>query len=136
MIFSLDDVIGLREGRYRDRQVGEIPHDDLMRLGWRSPIVYLSAESLAHIAQRHPDISEFDVLLLPQMIAGGLLIRENAKPNVLVVCYQAGDQRLCASLKMAPRTGFDIWVLSLRRMRQRQTRAMLNRGTLIRAHKK
>ena len=73
---------------------------------------------------------------LPQMIAKGLLIRENAKPNVLVVCYQSGDKRLCASLKMAPRTGFDIWVLSLRRMRKRQTRAMLDRGTLIRPHQR
>jgi len=98
--------------------------------------VYLSGASLAHIAERHPDITDYDVLLLPQMIAKGLLIRENAKPNVLVVCYQFGDKRLCASLKMAPRTGFDVWVLSLRRMRKRQTRAMLNRGTLIRPHQR
>lgn len=134
MIFALDDIMGLRAGRYSERQVGEIHADVLAILGWRSSIVYLSADSLAHINDRHPDIGDLDLLFLPQMIRKGLLIRESAKPNILLACYQAGDKRYCASLKMAASTRFDVWVVSMRRMKPRQTRAMLNRGEMIRPH--
>lgn len=135
MIFTLSDIYGLRNGQFSERQVGELPNDVLLKLGWKSPIVYLSGESLKHINDDHSDITDFDVLLLPQMIAGGLLIQENAKPHCLTVCHQGENKRICAVLKMAVSTKFDIWVCSVRPLKPKQTRAMLRRGTMIRPHK-
>ena len=135
MSFTLEDLRGLREGIFSERQVGELPYRDLAALGWRSPLVFLSRSSLAHINQSHPDISDFDLLLLPTLIKSGLLVQENAKPAYISACYQADGKRFCAVMKVSVRTRFDIWLVSMRRMRPRQTRAILKRGRVIRMHK-
>lgn len=135
MSFTLEDLHGLRAGRFSERQVGELPNQDLSILGWRSPLVFLSRESLQHINDSHPDITDFDLLLLPDMIRSGLLIQEVAKPAYISACYQFDTKRFCAVMKVATRSRFDIWLVSMRRMKPRQTRAILKRGRIIRPHK-
>jgi len=134
-LFTLEDINNLRHGLKANHQVATL-HESIQRqLSWKSPIVYLSAQSLAHINTNHPDISDIDLLLLPKIISDGLLVQEIKKPNILLACLQLDEERrLITSLKRAD-NGFDIWISSLYRMRRRQTLSILRRGRIIRTHK-
>ncbi len=135
-IFTIEDLINLRSGYKSSHQVAELSQKILEKLGWRSPIVYLSKVSLLHISEAHPDITDFDLLLLPKIIADGLLIQETKRKNILIASLQldGADIRLVAILKRAE-TNFDIWIQSVHRTRKRQTTSLLKRGTMIKKHK-
>jgi hypothetical protein len=135
MSFTLEDIQALRQGAFSERQVGELPSRELRTLGWRSPLVFLSRDSLRHINEAHPDINDFDLLLLPEIIRVGLLVQEMEKPAYLAACYQSDSKRFCAVMKVSTRSRFDIWLVSMRRMRPRQTQSILKRGRIIRPHK-
>jgi len=63
-----------------------------------------------------------------------MLIRETARNDSFVISYQAAKYRLKAAFVIAA-GGHEIWVSTLHRMRLRQIRALLKRGTIIRRHK-
>ena len=135
MIFTLEDIVRLREGWFSERQAGETPFAELEKLGWPSPIVYLSRQSLYHINQQHPDVTDFDLLQLPNVISSGLLVQEKAKPNILIAISGIGEHRFAVVMKRASKTNFDVWISSARKLRTRQTASILRRGGVVRSHK-
>jgi hypothetical protein len=98
--------------------------------------VYLSFDSLAHIAKEHPDVTDFDLLHIPLAIRFGLIVREISAPDRLMISYlpKGGTRRYKCVLKAAAGTT-EVWVLTFHKMRQRQTQAMLRRGSILRRHK-
>jgi hypothetical protein len=107
----------------------------MQALRWRSPIVYLSRDSLKHIRDKHPDLSNLDLLMMSPAIENGLLIREANKPYVLA-CYQHPEdeaRRFKVNIKAA-RGETDLWVHSFHRTHPRQTQALLRRGLKLRDH--
>jgi hypothetical protein len=65
MSLTLSDIDAVRRKTHNPIEVGELPNLIRLALHLRVPLVQLSTESLAHINARHPDISDFDLLLLP-----------------------------------------------------------------------
>lgn len=136
MWLTLERLAYLDAGGIDCIEVGQIPYSVRQALGWRSTIVYLSRDSLAHIRQRHPDLSDLDLLLISPAIETGLLIREAGKPYLLA-CYQHPEdekQRFKANIKAALGET-DLWLHSFHRTHPRQTRALLKRGHKLRDHK-
>ena len=134
-MLTLEDLLSLLAGQVdRPIEVGQLPDDVITRLGWKLPHVYLSADSLQHIYTK-PDISHFDVLLLPLAISNGLLIHETARPEYVLSSYKRADghQRYITVMKMA-QDGCEIWIKSFHRARVRQTRSLLKRGSILKTH--
>lgn len=104
-------------------------------LNLRNHCVYLSSSSLQHINRKHKDIEDFDLLNLTQGIRRGLIIQERAKPHILIVNYfeALGGRRYAISLKVTNGAG-EVWVNSMYRCKERQTRAHLRRGKILKNH--
>lgn len=102
----------------------------------QTPRVSLSRESLLHIRKRRPDMPIGHILYLPDTIRGGMIIRDNQKKNHIVIAYQSPDspRRYVAVLKVAGR-GHAIYVQTFYFAKKRQTKSLLARGTLLRAHR-
>lgn len=98
-----------------------------------TPQVTLSRFSLTHIRRDHRDMTLERLMLLPVAIKDGLIIREKARPQFLTVSYDLGDERFIAVLKATERK-HAIFVETFHRARPRQTKSLLKRGRIIRAH--
>src|SRR5580704_1667444 len=133
MAFTLSDLQCLRSGRLANHLIGQIPPKVLSALGWNMPWVYLSSESCIHIFEKHHDLQEFDVLALPAVINRGLLIRETDRPRYLVASYLHERTRYIATMKRA--SSCEIWITTFHRSKPKQTKALLKRGEVLRAHK-
>ena len=135
MILTIGDLEALRIGLRSPIVIGEVPFAVQQVLQLRVPNVYLSPESLSHIKVRHPDVGDFDLLLLPMAISRGLLVREIAKPNVIQACYQDPEsyKRFVAVMKITNRDS-EIWLQSFHRLKKRQTAQILKRSTILKKH--
>jgi hypothetical protein len=135
MALTLEDLIALQTGERDPVVVGQIPYDVAGKLGLLNHNIYLSRASLAHILQVHSDISMIDLLHLPFAVSRGLLVRENAKQNVIVASYldRESGRRSISALKIA-QAGTEIWVSSFYRSKIRQTKRVVARGTILRTH--
>jgi hypothetical protein len=104
-------------------------------LSAQTPIVYLSRYTLDHIRKRHSDLTDDELLFLPEAIARGLITKENMRPRHVTVCYQQPlGRRYIAALKL---TGIKhaFYIDTFHRAREKQTTAMLSRGRILRTHK-
>lgn len=134
MSFGLEDIERVRRGGIH--QVGELSDDIIRAVGWHSPHVYLSKDSLEHIAKEHDDVTDYDLLHIPLVLRAGLIVWERKDPRFLMASYFRGDvsRRYMCSIKGA-NNGYEIWVSTFHRMRPRQVRSMLKRGVKLRDHK-
>lgn len=135
MSLVLEDITDLLAGERDPVTVCELPFFVAELLGLRNPNVYLSAYSLHHILDDHPEVTQYDLLRLPFVVRRGLLVREREKSNILIANYQDDEssRRWCAALKMA-RPDKEIYVQTFHRAHQRQTRAHLKRGIILKKH--
>lgn len=133
MAFTLSDVQDLRAGRIASHLIGELPVAVCTILGWEHPWVYLSKESCQHIFEIHSDVTEFDLLALPAVIGGALLIRETHRPACLIASYVHETKRYIATMKRA--RSLEIWITTFHRSKPKQTSALIKRGTILRTHK-
>ena len=85
MAFTLEHVQQVRNGQ--PRQVGVLPDSVWKKLEWCCPWVYLGQSGLQHIAQRHPDVEDLDLLWLPLAIASGIIVQVKARPRQILVGY-------------------------------------------------
>ncbi|HUF55558.1 MAG TPA: hypothetical protein VMM55_03255 [Thermohalobaculum sp.] len=74
MSFTLENIEKIRRGF--THQVGELSDEVIRAVGWRCPYVYLSADSLSHIAEEHPDVTDFDLLHIPLAIRIGMVVHD------------------------------------------------------------
>ena len=134
MNLTLQDIHALRSGWRDPVTVGELPSTIRTLLGLRVPLVHFSKDSLLHVAKKHPDVSDFDLLILPFAIERGMIMRERKKPNVLLGVYQepASHRRFVAVMKVA--AAHEVWLTSFHRAHRRQTAQWLRRCDLLRPH--
>ncbi len=132
---TLQDLQDLRSGWREPIVVGELPNNVRLQLQLRVPKVHLSGASLAHIARKHPDVTDLDLLFLTPTIEKGMVMRELAKPNVLIAVYQdpTSHRRWAAVMKIAS-DNCEVWLQSFRRAHARQTRQWLKRCKLMLKH--
>ncbi len=135
MALTLSDIHALREKFTDPIVVGELPDSIRVELGLRVPLVHLSAVSLKHINEKHPDVSDFDLLILPFAIQSGLILRETQKKHVLLACYQepGSHRRFIAIMKVTARE-CEVWLDSFHRMKTRQTKRLLRRAEILKSH--
>lgn len=135
MSLTLADLSALREKRRDPIPVGELPHLIKLALNLRVPIVHLSRESLAHIAKKHPDITDFDLLILPFAIGHGLLVREKSKKHIILASYNEpmSHRRFIAAMKVVERD-CEVWLTSFYRTKPRQTKRMLSNAEILKRH--
>lgn len=135
MSLTLADIGALRTQLYDPVAVGEFPNLIRVTLGLPVPIVYLSNQSLEHIAKRHPDVTDFDLLLLPFVIRHGLILRENKRPNIILAAYQVpmSQRRFVAVMKI---TGgkTEVWLSSFYRTKPSQTKQLLKKTKILKYH--
>jgi hypothetical protein len=135
MSLTLDDLDALRRKARDPIPVGELPSIIRTALQIRSPIVHLSLESLMHIGKRHPDISDYELLLLPFVIRHGLIMREKKKPKVILASYQdsISSRRYLAAMKVTSQQ-CEVWLDSFYRTKPRQTASFLRRCEILKRH--
>ena len=135
MALTLEDLQDLIAGERDPIVVGQIPFNIASGLSLRNHNVYLSANSLRHVLEEHPDISLIDLLHLPFAISKGMLARERAKPNIVVASYLDGEtgKRFISVIKIV-QSGTEVWISSFYRSKERQTKRILSRGEILKTH--
>jgi len=135
MSVTLSDIDAVRSKARNPIPVGELPNLIRLALQIRVPLVQLSNESLAHIGKRHPDITDFDLLLLPFAIRHGMILRERKKTNVILAVYQEplSHRRFVAVMKIAD-GGCQVWLDSFYRLKRRQTKTLMKKAELLKPH--
>jgi hypothetical protein len=136
MTLTLENFQQIRSGAQSPFWVGNLSHELIQKLGWVTPCVYFSKETLAHINEKHPDISDFDMLHIPLALKNGLVLKENSADNRVIIAYQPElqESRFRLVLKSTMRNT-EIWISSFHRMKRRQTKSMLSRTTILQTHK-
>ena len=88
-----------------------------------------------HINKRHPDVSDFDLLIVPFAIRHGLILRERAKRNILLSCYQdpMSHKRYVAVMKVTSKQ-CEVWLDSFYRTAPRQTARLLKKTEKLKDH--
>ena len=132
MAFTLEHVQQVRNGH--PRQVGVLPDSVTRALSWPCPWVYLGQSGLEHIAQKHPDVSDFDLLWIPLAIASGIIIQVKTNPKKLLVAYSAEPDRLYRCALKSAESGTEVWVDSFYRIGARQMSQMPKKGPMLRSH--
>ena len=98
--------------------------------------VLLSGESYHHVVHGHPDLGDDELMLMPEALTRGLVLYEKRRRNWAVFCFQhpqAEARRYALAIKAADH-GHQIFARSFHRMHDRQTKAILRRGYLLRRH--
>ena len=135
MSLTLSDIDYLRRKVHDPIIVGELPNIIRLVLRLKVPVVHLSNHSLKHINKKHPDITDFDLLVLPFAIKHGLILREIRKRNVLLACYQPPmtHRRFVAVMKLAS-NGHEIWLDSFHRTAPSQTARLMRKAERLKNH--
>ncbi len=108
---------------------------DSKAMGLRVPLVYLSKESLAHINRRHPDITDYDLIVVPFVLKHGLILREVRRKNVYLASHVGTycPKRMGITMKVA-QPDREVYLETFHRVSYRQTRAWLKRCEIIKTH--
>ncbi len=132
MAFTLEDVEKIRRGE--PRQVGVLPDKVWKKLGWRCPWVYLGRSGLQHIAERHRDITDFDLLWMPLAIASGVIVHIEKSPRQILVGYEAEPDRFYRAALKEAQNGTEVWVDSFYRVKIDQIKNISKEGPILRDH--
>lgn len=116
--------------------VGAVHHPALVRAIGAPGVhaVLLSPDTIVKQRQQHPDIDIDDYCVAPDVLRFGLVLHLPAWPRQLTFCYQHHTGWRYRLFVKSTMRGDELWVTSLHRTRQRQTKALLNRGRILRHH--
>jgi hypothetical protein len=87
-----EDIDGLRRGRQNPIVVGALPDKVWRMLDLPVAFVQLSQETLKHINEKHPEVTDFHLLHIPLAIAHGEVLREKAKSDMIITYYVESEQ--------------------------------------------
>ena len=115
--------------------MGELPSVAATAMGLLVPLAYLSRASLAHINLRHPEITDFDLTVMPFVLKHGLIVRELNKPSIYLASHEGTycPKRMGLAMKVA-QPDREVYVQTFHRVHYRQTRAWLKRCEIIKTH--
>lgn len=132
MSFTLEHVQQVRNGY--PRQVGQLPDSVWSALGWPCPWVYIGQTGLEHINLVHKDITDFELLHLPRLIAKGLIVHVEKDPRQVIVAYRADGNRIYQSALKSAQSGTEIWVSSFYKVKPKRLEAITRQGKVLRRH--
>lgn len=132
MAFTLEHVQQIRNGY--PKQVGVLPDVVWKKLNWTCPWVYLGQSGLRHIAEEHPDVSDFDLLWIPLAIASGAIVNLNKSPRKVIVSYEAEPLKFYRCALKSAHNGTEIWVDSFYRISPSRVATIMRSGALLREH--
>jgi hypothetical protein len=135
-VLDLDRLTAVRDGHLGPATVGKLPMEGAWHVGAKvGHWVYLSRESLLKNLRRHPDVSLYEYLRLPDVLTFGLIATDRKESNCVVAVYQVPDKpvRYKGAVKCAA-GGYDLWVTSFHRLARGQTRRLLSGATVLRTH--
>jgi hypothetical protein len=95
----------------------------------------LGQSGLQHIAQKHPDITDFDLLWLPLAIQNGMIVQLEKSPRKILVLHKAEPQKFYLSALKAAQAGTEIWVDSFYRVKEEKFSSTSKKGLILRPHK-
>lgn len=132
MSLTFADLDNLRRRVHDPIQIGELPNVIRVALNLRVPIVNFSKLTLDHINKKHPDITDTDLLLLPFVVRHGLILREKAKPSVLMAAYKdpMSDRHYLAAMKYTARA-CEVWLDSFYRTTPRKLKRTCRKCELL-----
>jgi hypothetical protein len=135
MAFELYQLHVLMKAKEGNTEVAPIPSAVSRHLGCHQTMAYLSSDSIRHIFRKHPDLDMFELLHMPDMVRHGLWLTDYEKPHMAIVVYQPPDTspRYASALKVTG-SGFEPYMSSFYRLRDRDYRAKLKRGDVLRPH--
>lgn len=134
MTLELSRLSVLRRGWTNTEVVGPLHQKGVAYLKSKINVVSLSRERLVHIDQ-HGGFTDFEIITIPFGLESGLFIADDKKHNHLIISYlyPDNDTRYKAVIKSANH-GSELWVCTFHRMRPRQTKNLLVRGSIIKKH--
>lgn len=116
--------------------VGPLAHEGVSYLKAAISDVSISRESLIHIDKKHFDITDFEIITMAYGLQNGLFISDIRKENCLIINYIYPDNRIRYKMVIkSAANGTELWVSTFHRLRERQTKALLSRGHIIKKHK-
>jgi hypothetical protein len=95
----------------------------------------LGQSGLQHIAEKHPDITDFDLLWLPLAIQNGMIVQLEKSPRKILVLHKAEPEKFYLSALKAAQGGTEIWVDSFYRIKEEKFSSTSKRGPILRPHK-
>ena len=133
MPLELSQLYGLLDNKKASIHVGHLPAEVQEHLGSQTNLVHLSSPSLIHMMAEHKDLTLFDFLAIPEMIAKGLWIADRA--SACCISYlSAHDGKHYKGAVKAAAEGCEHYISTFHRMGPRQTKALLKRGPELRPH--
>jgi hypothetical protein len=134
MAFDLYQLHVIRNLANGNTPVAAIPHEVSTYLGCNQAMAYLSSVSIRHVFEEHPDLDMLELLHMPDMIRNGLWLTDHKKRNMATVIYEPpGAPRYMSALKVVG-DGFEPYMCSFYRLRDKDVPRKLRRGTVLRPH--
>jgi hypothetical protein len=134
MTLELSQLYRLRDLTDGNTPVAPVPRAVADYLGCKLTMAYLSSKSLRHVLAGHPDLDLLELLHMPDMIQRGLWLSDHEKPHMATVIYEPLDApRYMSALKVVG-DGFEPYMCSFYRLRDRDLPRKLKRGNVLRPH--
>lgn len=99
--------------------------------------ILFSLDSYKHICTRHPDITDDDLMLMPDAVARGEIVGEYKRERWGVICYRhpANENVHYTMPFRAADHGHQIFVRTFHKMSKRQVAQLYKRAYPLRIHK-
>ena len=120
MTLELSHIENMLAGKLDHVWICSITHRPESKLKFSSGAVYLSKSSLLHILEKHPDITKYEILLLPIAITRGTLYVDQQNPNFLGSIYKSEENKIYFVPMKITSQGHEIWVSSIHRQTKKQ----------------
>ena len=134
MAFELYQLHVLLQAKEGNTPVGPIPAVVAAYLDCRQPMAYLSSRSIRHVFEKHPDLDMLELLHMPDMVRNGLWLTDYKNRHIATVIYEPpGAPRYMSALKVVG-DGFEPFMCSFYRLRDKDMARKLKRGDVLRPH--
>ncbi len=134
MAFELYQLHVLLQAKDGNTAVGPIPREVSAYLGCRQTMAYLSSRSIRHVFDEHPDLDMLELLHMPDMVRNGLWLTDYKKRHMATVIYEPPDApRYMSALKVVG-DGFEPFMCSFYRLRDKDLPRKMKRGDVLRPH--
>jgi hypothetical protein len=137
-MFTLGSLYLLTESRILWESLGKIePHIAHAVGASHTRDVLFSLDSYKHIREHHPDITDDELLLMPDAVQHGEIVGEYRRDQWAVICYQhpIHKNKHYALPFRATRHGHQIFARTFHRMSDRQVKQLYRRGYPLRIQK-
>lgn len=137
-MFSLESLYQLTESKILWESLGKIDSHVAQAIGaLHARDILFSLDSYKHIREHHPDVTDDELLLMPDAVRHGEIVAEARREQWAVICYEhpIHKDKYYALPFRAARHGHQIFARTFHRMSDRQVRQLYRRGCPLRIQK-